>query len=42
MIKLIKGKKIIETPFSINNPISSYFYQAVIKGNLKFLEGGLE
>ncbi|MGQ9472410.1 MAG: hypothetical protein ACUVR0_12095, partial [Candidatus Aminicenantales bacterium] len=34
-IKLIKGKKIIETPFSINNHIISHSYQAVIKGNLE-------
>lgn len=35
MIKFTKGRDIIETPFSINNLINSYFYQAVIKGNLE-------
>lgn len=33
MIKFIKGKDIIETPFSLNNPVKSFLYQALIKRN---------
>lgn len=33
MIKFIKRKDIIETPFSLNNPVKSFLYQALIKRN---------